>query len=257
MIGEITEKRVGFSSLMALRTAATSGVGFRHLARKDAKVAGVFGAGGQALHKILALQNERPIETYKVFSRNPDNREKFCKRMATLVDAEFVPVDTPAEVVARRRRGDLRDQLERAGVRRRLARAGPASGDGGRLQQCAGPGRLAEGGPPRERRRNRSARRLHHHQLARIDRAGTAGRDCSIRSKRASSPGTRFTSLANCSTARFPAAPTTARSPSTPTTTARRRPILRSRNGSTSAASRWGAARRSSCRGPAINSDGA
>ena len=45
---------------MALRTAATSGVGFRHLARKDAKVAGVFGAGGQALHKILALQNERP-----------------------------------------------------------------------------------------------------------------------------------------------------------------------------------------------------
>jgi ornithine cyclodeaminase len=58
MIGEITEKRIGFSSLMALRTAATSGVGFRHLARKDSRVAGVFGAGGQALHKILALQNE-------------------------------------------------------------------------------------------------------------------------------------------------------------------------------------------------------
>jgi ornithine cyclodeaminase/alanine dehydrogenase-like protein (mu-crystallin family) len=58
MIGEITEKRVGFSSLMALRTAATSGVGFRHLARKDSKIAGVFGAGGQALHKVLALQNE-------------------------------------------------------------------------------------------------------------------------------------------------------------------------------------------------------
>jgi ornithine cyclodeaminase/alanine dehydrogenase-like protein (mu-crystallin family) len=39
MIGEIAEKRVGVSSLMALRTAATSGVGFRHLVRRDAKVA--------------------------------------------------------------------------------------------------------------------------------------------------------------------------------------------------------------------------
>ncbi|MCC6777525.1 MAG: ornithine cyclodeaminase family protein [Hyphomicrobiales bacterium] len=99
MIGEITEKRIGFSSLMALRTAATSGVGFRHLARKDAKVAGVFGTGGQALHKVLALQNERAITTYKVFSRSADNRRKFCDRMATLVDAEFAPVDNPREVV--------------------------------------------------------------------------------------------------------------------------------------------------------------
>jgi alanine dehydrogenase len=100
MIGEITEKRVGFSSLMALRTAATSGVGFRHLARADATVAGVFGAGGQALHKILALQNERSIKTYKVFSRNADNRKAFCARMAGLVEADFVPVSEPREVVA-------------------------------------------------------------------------------------------------------------------------------------------------------------
>ena len=100
MIGEITEKRIGFSSLMALRTAATSGVGFRHLVRKNATTACVYGAGGQALHKILALQNERTIETYRVFSRNPDNRTKFCERMAGLVDAEFVPMGTPREAIA-------------------------------------------------------------------------------------------------------------------------------------------------------------
>src|SRR5262249_59320878 len=99
MIGEITEKRIGFSSLMALRTAATSGVGFRHLVRKDATTASVYGAGGQALHKILALQNERTIETYRVFSRNPDNRRKFCERMAGLVDAEFVPVAPPPAAI--------------------------------------------------------------------------------------------------------------------------------------------------------------
>lgn len=99
MIGEIAEKRVGASSLMALRTAATSGVGFRHLVRRDAKVAGIYGSGGQALHKVLALHNERKIEIYKVFSRNADNRRRFCARMAKLVDAEFVAVDAPREAM--------------------------------------------------------------------------------------------------------------------------------------------------------------
>ncbi len=99
LIGEITDKRVGFSSNMALRTAATSGVGFRHLVRKNARTAGVYGSGGQALHKILALQNERKIETYKVFSRNPDTRKAFCKQMSELVDAAFVPVEDPRKVM--------------------------------------------------------------------------------------------------------------------------------------------------------------
>lgn len=99
MIGEITDKRVGFSSVMALRTAATSGVGFRYMARKNSRIAGVYGTGGQALHKVLALQNERKIETYKVFSRNKDNRRKFCDRLTGLVDAEMVPVDKPREAI--------------------------------------------------------------------------------------------------------------------------------------------------------------
>ena len=99
MVGEITDKRVGFSSLMALRTAATSGVGFRYLARQNSKTAGILGTGGQALHKVLALQNERTIETYRVYSRNPDNRAKFCADMSKLVDAEFIPVETPRETI--------------------------------------------------------------------------------------------------------------------------------------------------------------
>jgi ornithine cyclodeaminase/alanine dehydrogenase-like protein (mu-crystallin family) len=99
MIGEITEKTVGVSSIMALRTAATTGVGFRHLVRKNATKAGVFGSGGMALHKILALQNERKIQTYKVFSRNKENRVAFCQRLAKLIPAEFIPVETPREVI--------------------------------------------------------------------------------------------------------------------------------------------------------------
>ncbi len=100
MIGEITDKRVGFSSVMALRTAATSGVGFRYLARKNARIAGIFGTGGQALHHVLTLAHERPIERFKVYSRNKDNRVKFCERLAELVKAEMVPVEKPEEVIA-------------------------------------------------------------------------------------------------------------------------------------------------------------
>jgi ornithine cyclodeaminase/alanine dehydrogenase-like protein (mu-crystallin family) len=98
MIGEIPDRRIGYSSLMALRTAATSGVGFRHLVRNDARVAGVYGAGGQALHKVLALHHERKIRKYQVFSRNRVNREAFCRRMVDFVDAEFVPLETAREV---------------------------------------------------------------------------------------------------------------------------------------------------------------
>lgn len=98
LIGEITEKRIGFSGIMALRTGATSGVGFRHLVRKHARIAGVYGSGGQALHKVLALQNERRIERYQVFSRDPDNRKRFCENLSRLVDAEFVALDNPRDV---------------------------------------------------------------------------------------------------------------------------------------------------------------
>ncbi len=98
MVGEITEKRVGFSSVMALRTAATTGVGIRYLARKDAETVGVFGTGGQALHKVLACHEERRIRRYRIYSRNPENRRRFIEKLAPLVDAEFEDLSDPREV---------------------------------------------------------------------------------------------------------------------------------------------------------------
>ena len=98
IVGEITDRRVGFSSLMALRTAATTGVGIRHLARKDAQVCGVYGTGGQALHKILACHEERRIRKYRVFSRNPENRRRFIAQASQFVDADFEDLSEPREV---------------------------------------------------------------------------------------------------------------------------------------------------------------
>lgn len=98
LMGELTEKRVGFSSVMALRTAATTGVGIRHLARRDARVCGVYGTGGQALHKVLACHEERKIETYRIYSRDPENRHRFIEQLRPLVDAAFEDLDDPREV---------------------------------------------------------------------------------------------------------------------------------------------------------------
>ena len=84
---------------MAFRTGATTGVGVDALARKDSKVFGLFGSGGQAVNKILAIDAVRDIEKVKVFSRNPENRIAFCDKMAAMINKEVVPVETPKEVI--------------------------------------------------------------------------------------------------------------------------------------------------------------
>ena len=99
IIGELFDERSGFPSVMALRTGATSGVGFRHLARQDAKTVGLYGAGGQALYKMIALKAVRPITHVKVYSRNPKNRRAFCDRVGPLIETTMSPVSDPREVM--------------------------------------------------------------------------------------------------------------------------------------------------------------
>lgn len=100
MIGEVDEKTLGYTSVMALRTAATSGVGFRYLPRGDVAVAGLFGTAGQAANQLLALLTERrSIRKVKVYSRDPANRKKFVDKYSRRFNVEIVPVDSPREVV--------------------------------------------------------------------------------------------------------------------------------------------------------------
>lgn len=100
MFGEIDEKTIGPSSLMAFRTAAASGVGFRHLVRGDAKVVGLFGSGGQAANQLWALKTERPaIETVRIYSRDPANRRAFAEKYGPKFGLDIVPVDTPDPVL--------------------------------------------------------------------------------------------------------------------------------------------------------------
>ncbi len=68
--------------LTALRTGAGSGLATRFLARKDATVAAVFGAGTQAETQLEAVCCERNIQKGLVFGRNPHNARRFAEKMA-------------------------------------------------------------------------------------------------------------------------------------------------------------------------------
>lgn len=99
MMGEIFDERVGFSSVMAFRTGATTGAGVKAMAREDATIFGLFGSGGQAVNKILAINAVRNIEKVKVYSRNKENRHAFCDQMGQMIGQEIVAVDNPEEVI--------------------------------------------------------------------------------------------------------------------------------------------------------------
>lgn len=100
MMGEIFDYRTGYSSNMAFRTGATTGAGVKLLSRKNSKVVGLFGSGGQAFNKMIAIKGCRDIELIKVFSRNPDNRRSFAAKLSSVLKIDVVPVEVPDEVIA-------------------------------------------------------------------------------------------------------------------------------------------------------------
>lgn len=82
-----------------MRTGAASGMATRWLAREDAEVVGVFGAGWQAEGHIRALCAARPVRLVKVFSRKRDRLEAFCAKMRELTGVEVIAVSSSEEVV--------------------------------------------------------------------------------------------------------------------------------------------------------------
>lgn len=79
--------------LGALRTGAASGIATRHMARQDARVLGVIGTGRQARTQVEAIALVRPIEDIRVFSRDSERREKFCRDIASSHKAHVKAVD--------------------------------------------------------------------------------------------------------------------------------------------------------------------
>lgn len=82
-----------------MRTGAAGGIAAQALARADADLVGVFGAGWQAQSQIEALCRVRPLRRVKVFSRNEEKRRTFCADLSRRLGVEIVPAASAAETV--------------------------------------------------------------------------------------------------------------------------------------------------------------
>jgi alanine dehydrogenase len=82
------------------RVGATSALGIRELAPKDATVAGLFGSGWQAETHVLTLLHVRPdLEEVRVFSPTAANRERFAAEMSKRTGRRIVAVDERRDAV--------------------------------------------------------------------------------------------------------------------------------------------------------------
>jgi len=83
---------VAATHLTALRTAAADGLACDRLARPDAEVLAVVGAGHQAWFEILAVTAVRPIREVRIWSRDPGRAEALAARAAAHLG---LPARTP------------------------------------------------------------------------------------------------------------------------------------------------------------------
>lgn len=86
------------TEITAVRTAAVSAVATDALARADARVMAVLGAGVQGASHLEAIPLVRPIEEIRVWSRDPESASRLASKAGAGQDVR--PVDTVAEAVA-------------------------------------------------------------------------------------------------------------------------------------------------------------
>ena len=87
------------NTLGIVRTGAASGVATRYLAREDASIVAMIGAGRQAVGQLEAVCEVRKIEHVRVWSRNVDRARKFCHAMSARLRIDMHVVETGAEAV--------------------------------------------------------------------------------------------------------------------------------------------------------------
>ena len=88
--------------LQRMRVGATSAVGARYLARKDAGIVAVIGAGWQAGGHIMAIAAQRKLDgctldEIRCYSPTADKRTAFCREMEELTGVNVRGVASPEE----------------------------------------------------------------------------------------------------------------------------------------------------------------
>ncbi len=85
--------------LTAMRTGAASGVATRRLARPDAKVVGLFGAGIQARTQLMAMCAVRPISEARVYDPVLEHANRFCRDMGDALGIAVRPATSARDAV--------------------------------------------------------------------------------------------------------------------------------------------------------------
>jgi len=90
------------SWLTALRTGAASGVATEYLARTEAKIAAIFGAGVQGRTQLLAVSHVQPLTKVWVYDPNREAARNFVEEMKTWgssVPSEILVAPSPQEAI--------------------------------------------------------------------------------------------------------------------------------------------------------------
>lgn len=85
--------------LQHMRVGGGAGLGARYLAREESEVVGMIGSGGMARCFLEAMCAVRPIRRARVYSRSPENRNRFATEMAARLGIEIDVVDDPQSAV--------------------------------------------------------------------------------------------------------------------------------------------------------------
>jgi ornithine cyclodeaminase/alanine dehydrogenase len=80
------------SYLTAVRTGAVTGVATQHLARKDAKRVGIFGAGVQAQTQLWAVCSVRAVESANVYDPDATRARAYADEMSKRLNVTVNPV---------------------------------------------------------------------------------------------------------------------------------------------------------------------
>jgi ornithine cyclodeaminase/alanine dehydrogenase-like protein (mu-crystallin family) len=82
-----------------IRTGAASGVATRYLAKEDASIVAMIGAGRQAVGQLEAICEVRKIREVRVWSRKAETSAKFIDKLAKQLNVDMRPVNDGAKAV--------------------------------------------------------------------------------------------------------------------------------------------------------------
>lgn len=85
--------------LGSMRTGGASALATKYLARPEASVVGLIGAGNQAITQLMGVCTVCPVTMALVYCRQQQEREIFCHEMTRLLGIDVKPVTTARQAV--------------------------------------------------------------------------------------------------------------------------------------------------------------